>query len=58
MTIGYADGNIGYLPTKKAFCTPNDYACYCAPKFYALFAFAPETESVMLKAAEELLKNL
>jgi hypothetical protein len=58
MTVGYADGNIGYLPTKKAFCTPNDYACYCAPKFYALFAFAPETESVMLKASEELLKKL
>jgi neutral ceramidase len=58
MTFGYANGNIGYLPSRKAFSTPNDYACYCAPKFYALFAFAPETESVMLKAAEELLKRL
>jgi neutral ceramidase len=58
LTFGYANGNIGYLPSKKAFKTPNDYACYCAPKFYALFAFAPEVEPVLLRDCDGLLKKL
>jgi neutral ceramidase len=58
MTFGYANGNIGYLPSKKAFSTPNDYACYCAPKFYALFAFAPEVEAVLLRECDGLLKKV
>jgi hypothetical protein len=58
MTAGYADGNIGYLPTREAYQTPNDYACYCAPKFYATFGFAPEIESVLLKAGHRLLSSL
>ncbi|OGD19490.1 MAG: hypothetical protein A2W03_01070 [Candidatus Aminicenantes bacterium RBG_16_63_16] len=58
MTFGYANGNVGYLPSRKAFSTPNDYACYCAPKFYALFAFAPEVESVLLSECDGLLKRL
>jgi hypothetical protein len=58
MTIGYADGNIGYLPTREAYRTPNDYACYCAPKFYSTFGFAPAVEAVLLKAASRLLSSL
>ncbi len=58
MTAGYADGNIGYLPTREAYRTPNDYACYCAPKFYATFGFAPAIEAVLLKAAGRLLSSL
>ena len=58
MTFGYANGNIGYIPSRKAFSTPNDYACYCAPKFYALFAFSPEVESVLLRECDGLLKRL
>lgn len=58
MTFGYANGNIGYIPMKKAFRTPNDYACYCAPKFYALFGFAPEVEAVLLRECNGLLRRL
>jgi hypothetical protein len=58
MTFGYANGNIGYVPMKKAFATPNDYACYCAPKFYDLFAFAPEVEPVLLRECDGLLRKL
>jgi neutral ceramidase len=58
MTFGYANGNIGYIPMKKAFATPNDYACHCAPKFYDLFAFAPEVEGVLLRECDGLLKKL
>lgn len=58
MTFGYTNGNIGYVPMRKAFSTPNDYACYCAPKFYALFAFAPEVEAVLLRECDGLLKQI
>jgi hypothetical protein len=58
MTAGYVDGNIGYLPTREAFRTPNDYACYCAPKFYSTFGFTPAVEVVLLKASDRLLSSL
>jgi hypothetical protein len=58
MTIGYANGNAGYLPTREAFRTPNDYACYCAPQFYSVFPFSPETESVLFRAGNALLSSL
>jgi hypothetical protein len=58
MTFGYSNGNIGYLPSRKAFSTPNDYACYCAPKFYALFSFAPEVEQTLLRAGQDLLGKI
>jgi len=58
LTFGYANGNIGYIPSRKAFSTPNDYACYCAPKFYDLFAFAPEVETVLLRECDGLLKRI
>lgn len=58
MTFGYANGNIGYVPMKKTFRTPNDYACYCAPKFYDLFAFAPEVEAVLLRECAGLLDQI
>jgi hypothetical protein len=56
--VGYANGNVGYLPTKEAFHTENDYACYCAPKFYAVFPFSPKIESILLRAGHELLSSL
>jgi hypothetical protein len=58
MTIGYANGTIGYLPTRKAFRTPHDYACRCAPIFYAVFPFSPEIESVLLRTGNSLLSSL
>lgn len=58
MTVGYANGNIGYLPTRRAFGQPEDYACYAAPRFYGLFPFSPEVESTILRASREALSSL
>ena len=58
MTVGYANGDVGYLPTAEAFETPGDYACYCAPKFYGSFNFTPKVESVLLEASHHLLSSL
>lgn len=57
-TIGYANGDIGYIPTGKAYKNKNDYACYTAPLFYHYcFPFSPEVEGVFLKEAEKILKK-
>lgn len=58
MTAGYANGDIGYLPTRRAYGTPDDYACYFAPKFYALFPFSPAIESILLRESRSLLASL
>ena len=57
MTAGLANGDIGYLPTRRAFSTANDYACYFAPKFYALFPFSPAIESILLRTSREILSS-
>jgi len=58
ITAGYANGDIGYLPTRRAFGTPDDYACYFAPKFYALFPFSPAIETILLRESRSLLASL
>jgi hypothetical protein len=58
MTAGYANGDIGYLPTRRAYGTPGDYACYFAPKFYGLFPFSPAVESILLRESRSLLAGL
>jgi hypothetical protein len=57
MTAGYANGDIGYLPTQRAFKKEKDYACYFAPKFYALFSFSPAIESILLRESREILSS-
>ena len=58
ITAGYANGDIGYLPTRRAYSTPGDYACYFAPKFYALFPFSPAIETILLRESGSLLASL
>jgi hypothetical protein len=58
MTIGYANGNIGYIPTDKDFRDAADYACYCAPMFYELFPFAPGIERTFLRESRKALRGL
>ncbi|MGQ9472053.1 MAG: neutral/alkaline non-lysosomal ceramidase N-terminal domain-containing protein [Candidatus Aminicenantales bacterium] len=58
VTVGYANGDVGYLPTAEAYSSPGDYACYCAPKFYGTFNFSPEIESILLATANRLLGQL
>jgi len=58
ITAGYANGDVGYLPTRRAYGTPDDYACYFAPKFYALFPFSPAVETILLRESRSLLTSL
>jgi len=57
MTAGYANGDVGYLPTAEAYLDPADYACYCAPKFYGLFNFTPAVESVLIEESSRILSS-
>jgi hypothetical protein len=58
MPIGYANGNIGYIPTDGDFRDAADYACYCAPMFYQLFPFKQGIERIFLAASRRVLKGL
>lgn len=54
-TLGYAGGNIGYLPTADAYAAAGDYACYGAPGLYHLPPFTKEVEEVVLRECEMAL---
>ncbi len=54
---GYANGDIGYIPTKETYENLNDYACYIAPKSYNCFPFSSEIENIFLNETETLLKG-
>jgi len=54
--IGYANGDIGYVPTRNAYRDRSDYACYCAPMFYQGFPFTPEIEGILLRESREVLR--
>ena len=58
MPIGYANGNIGYIPADKDFRDAADYACYCAPMFYQLFPFVPGVERTFLGASWKALRSI
>jgi len=46
---GYANGSVGYLPSREAFADPADYACWCAPRFTTLVPFAPGLEDLLVR---------
>jgi hypothetical protein len=56
--LGYANGSIGYIPTRRSFGDSADYACYCAPKFYTLFPFTPDIEKTLIRESDRLLASL
>ena len=58
LSFGYANGNAGYFPTRSAYDNPDDYACYCAPKFYSIFPFEKEIQSLLLGESRKLLKKV
>ena len=58
MPVGYANGNIGYIPADRDFRDAADYACYCAPMFYQLFPFKPGVERTFLKASRKALRSI
>jgi len=57
-TFGYANGDIGYLPSESAFADPGDYAANCAPMFYTAFPFTPDVPKLLVSTARELLEAL
>lgn len=56
--LGYANGSIGYIPTRRSFGDAADYACYCAPKFYTVFPFTPRIENIIIHESRRLLASL
>jgi hypothetical protein len=58
MPLGFANGNIGYVPAGRDFRDETDYACYCAPMFYQLFPFTSDVERILLGESRALLRSL
>lgn len=58
LPVGYANGNIGYVPTDRDYRDAADYACYCAPMFYQLFPFRPGVERTFLRESRKLLRSI
>jgi hypothetical protein len=56
--VGYANGNIGYIPADRDFRDRADYACYCAPMFYQLFPFRAGVERTFLAAGRRVLRSI
>jgi hypothetical protein len=55
--IGFANGDVGYIPTRRAFTDPTDYAAWCAPMFYQLFPFRPDVGSLLVGHLRRLLRG-
>ena len=58
LPAGYANGNIGYLPSGRAFEDPDDYASRYAPMFYTVFPFRSDLPLLIVGTARELLASL
>ena len=56
--VGFANGNIGYVPTKTAFDNPVDYACHIAPMFYGLYSYTPEVADTLVSEMAGLVQAL
>ncbi len=57
LPAGYANGNVGYIPTAAAYERPGNYACYSAPRFYGAFPFTPSIEKRFLETTRDLLQE-
>lgn len=58
MRLGYANGDIGYLPDAAAFDNPFDYAAYLAPKVCAVFPFETSVTHIAIQHCRDLLNAL
>jgi hypothetical protein len=54
--VGLANGDIGYVPSRRAYEDRSDYACYCAPMFGPGFPFAPDIEGIILRVSRKMLR--
>ncbi|NQT53082.1 neutral/alkaline non-lysosomal ceramidase N-terminal domain-containing protein [bacterium] len=56
--VGYANGNVGYLPTAQAF-PEGGYEVDGAPRFYyGIYGFAPGIEAALMAAAASAVQRL
>lgn len=55
--VGYANGNVGYVPTAEAHIE-GGYETHYAYKYYGLSMIAPESECIILQGMRELLTEL
>ena len=55
--VGYANGNIGYIPTAEAY-KEGGYEVNDAIKYYAVKMIAPESEGIILAAMKGLLAEV
>ncbi len=58
ITIGYANGLAGYLPTPDVYDCPGDYAAYEAPRFFSVFPFTRQAPELVMDAAAQLIRSL
>jgi hypothetical protein len=56
--LSLVNGEVGYIPTGRAYRNQDDYACYCAPRFLATFPFTPDVERVVLRSCDRVLQSL
>lgn len=58
--VGYANGNVGYIPTADAYDREDGYETYIAPRLYrnTLFPFLPDTERIVLDTCRDILSKL
>jgi neutral ceramidase len=57
LPVGYANGNIGYIPTAEAY-NEGGYEVCDAIKYYAVKMIGPESEQIILDAMKELLADV
>ena len=57
LTIGYANGCVGYIPVKNAYKKENDYACYLAPKIFDLFPFRLKLKNYIIRNYSFIVSN-
>ncbi len=57
LPVGYANGNIGYIPTAEAY-QEGGYEPAEAIKYYAVQMISPESEQIILRTMAELLTEV
>lgn len=57
MVVGYANGNIGYIPTAATYCE-GGYETEMAHKYYGIKMIGPESERILLDAGQSLVEQV